>query len=184
MRRVIIAIGMAMLAQGADAHDIKKCFAYQTKSALLRKYDFKYLAPSTHPSDFKNCSVPTDTTSKEGISKFSTESSTQGSTMSLDPAVSTNSITGETQFISSFGECSMLGMIERDDKRDAFVASNWEAIRQEIALGHGENLATVAYLGGIAPAAYDAYVEALRARYPTLNGPEQLVYALNDVRTL
>lgn len=173
MSKYALVAVSAFLAWNAAAYDIKKCFSFQTKRAMFRKYDLKYLAPSTHPSDSVNCSIPTDTTSKEGLTKYSSQSSTQGSTISLDPGVSTNNVTGSTQFTSSFGECAMFGY-QSTDRRDAFIASNWDSLREEIALGDGDHLAALADLSGCSPEFYDVYVDGLRGRYASIAGPMEL----------
>jgi hypothetical protein len=180
MSKYALVAVSAFLAWNAAAYDIKKCFSFQTKRAMFRKYDLKYLAPSTHPSDSVNCSIPTDTTSKEGITKYSSQNTTQGSTMSLDPGVSTNGVTGSTQFTSSFGECAMFGY-RSAGRRDAFIASNWDSLREEIALGDGDHLAALADLSGCSPDIYDVYVDGLRVRYARLASPMALATELDGM---
>ena len=51
-----------------------------------------------------------------------------------------------TSYISSTGECSMIGQAERDKK--VFLVYNFDAIKEEAAIGEGEYLETYAELSG------------------------------------
>jgi hypothetical protein len=181
MFRILTAVVVFMTFQDAYGYNMKKCFDYQTKSATWRKYDFKYLAPTTHPSDSVNVSVPTDTTSKEGLSKWSNQNSIQGSTMMIDPGVSTKSSTGQSQFISSWGECSMLGYKDQLQKRNNFVAGNWEELHSEIAIGRGAHLQTLLSMSGCRESLQIAVLANLRQNYQSYTDAADFVSYLDQL---
>jgi hypothetical protein len=181
MSRLLAAVFLFMTAHEAYAYNMKKCFEFQNKGATFRKYDFKYLAPTSHPSDSVNVSVPTDTTSKEGISKWYTQNSIQGSTMMIDPGVSTKGTTGNSQFSSSWGECSMLGYKDSAQQRNNFIASNWEELQSEIAIGQGKHLSALLALSGCPETMQPAIQADLRQQFSSYNDAVELAQHLDSV---
>lgn len=131
MKFVVIVLGLLMSVVNASAIDMAKC------SALLNKGWYKTY-------EYAGIDQPlTKATKKHGMSKATSVTSTEGSTASLDPGYTTNVSTSQTQGISSYGDCSLIGRLEIKERRDLYFAQNREEALKEVALGGGEHLRVI-----------------------------------------
>lgn len=161
MRNLYIALVLLALAPAARAYDFDKCFKRQTELALYRKYDYKYAGPWW---------ITCRTSGKESSFAVSSESSTEHSTMSLDPGVSTGDMTSSSQFSSSWGECAAWGKTKKQRERESFVAQNLDDLKRDVAFGRGETLDALAYYSDCDGGAQWRFAAALQDGYADLAG--------------
>jgi hypothetical protein len=131
----LAAIFLFTLVSKAHAFDSDKCHKV-TNQGWWRQYDY------VPPIGFK---ISTDHTHKDGVSSTS-KATTQNSTASLDPGVTTHQSQSDMQYTSSYGDCRWLGMNELKDERERFVALNLEQIKKEASVGGGAHIKTLASL--------------------------------------
>ena len=79
-----------------------------------------------------------------------THPSTENSTATVDPGVSTGATTGTTQSFSSYGDCSYWGAIKESlhgSYRHIYIRENLDGIKKQAALGSGgEHMASIAVM--------------------------------------
>lgn len=109
------------------------------KKGMFKKYDVNYT--SIEFISFR-------TSSEEGSIKVSSASSTQNSTMSVDPGISTGQTESTTQFSSTYGDCSIWASNQKWLRREHYVAENSDRLKVDIAKGEGEYLETLMHLSG------------------------------------
>lgn len=64
------------------------------------------------------------------------------------------------------------GQLKADQKVNAFVALNFENLKQDMAQGHGEYLISLSQLLGVSPARREVFYSYAQSRYPLMNtGP-------------
>ena len=129
-----VLLFVALFAFNAHGYDDKKCFKFYTKNGM-RKYDYF--------GDFS-----TEASKKYGSSKATSQSTTQSTTMGVDPMVYTGQSTSTVQYLSSWGECRLIGLNNEQLQRESYIARNLEEIKQEVALGNGEHLQALFVLSG------------------------------------
>lgn len=115
-------------------------FAYATKCGQLiynkhgmfRKYDY---LPLNLSEAFK----------KHGFSSTS-GATTESSTASTDPGVSTGVSDSQTQSLSTKGDCKWGGFFSAADRQDfeKYVEQNMHEIKNQISLGQGGHIETIA----------------------------------------
>jgi hypothetical protein len=135
----------------------------------------------------------TNGTKRDGSSKYSSDSSTENSTYTVDPGASTRISTAGTQGISSWGECSLFAK-EMKKERDFYIAQNMDELKKEIARGQGEHIQVLAFYSFCDAAALPALSSELRSDFPAIvrlrNEQEfslkvdQLIQAKPDLRSL
>ena len=86
----------------------------------------------------------TKSTKKEGSTKGSTVTSTEGSTASVDPKYWMHVTSFWGQYFTSTGPCAMLGLNELYERRDRYYGQNREEILREVSKGTGEHLRVLA----------------------------------------
>jgi hypothetical protein len=94
----------------------------------------------------------------------------------------TSNITGTTSGKSWFEG----GLVKKDQAVNAFADLNFENLKQDMAAGHGEYLASLGSLMGIAPAHEAEFFSLTQARYTTLirserTTPAEMMVALNQL---
>lgn len=94
----------------------------------------------------------------------------------------TSNVTGTTSGKSWFEG----GLVKEDQRVNAFADLNFENLKQDMAMGRGEYLASLGSLMGVAPAHQDEFFALTQAHYETLVGSEQttpaeMVVALNQI---
>lgn len=94
---------------------------------------------------------------------------------------------GTVNFLSSTSGKSWIGedgLLAQDEKVQAFVAMNFEAVKQSLARGEGEYVTALASLLGVPLEQHVAFAVLTRARYDALvpsehTTPQELVAALS-----
>lgn len=81
----------------------------------------------------------------------------------------TSNVTGTTSGKSWFEG----GLAKKDEEVNAFVDLNFDNLKQDIAMGRGEYLASLGSLMGVAPAKQDEFFALTQAHYTTLVRSEQ-----------
>jgi hypothetical protein len=81
----------------------------------------------------------------------------------------TSNITGTTSGKSWFEG----GLVKKDQEVQAFADLNFDNLKQNMAAGHGEYLASLGSLMGIAPAHQDEFFALSQTHYTTLVRSEQ-----------
>jgi hypothetical protein len=94
----------------------------------------------------------------------------------------TSNITGTTSGKSWFEG----GLVKKDQEVNAFADLNFENLKQDMAAGHGEYLASLGSLMGIAPAHEAEFFSLTQAHYATLirseqTTPAEMLVALNQL---
>ena len=94
----------------------------------------------------------------------------------------TSNITGTTSGKSWFEG----GLVRKDQEVNAFADLNFDNLRQNMAAGHGEYLASLGSLMGVAPARQNEFFALTQAHYATLVGsehttPAEMLVALNQL---
>jgi hypothetical protein len=92
----------------------------------------------------------------------------------------TSSTTGRSWFTED-------GIVRDDSKALAFTTLNFTVVKQNMAQGHGEYLASLATLLGIPADRQARFAALVQGRYPTLvrsdhSTPAQLVASLNGIK--
>ncbi len=92
----------------------------------------------------------------------------------------TSNITGTTSGKSWFEG----GLVKKEQAVQAFADLNFENLKQDMAMGRGEYLASLGALMGVAPARQDEFFALTQAHYTTLvrsnqTTPSELLVALN-----
>jgi hypothetical protein len=94
----------------------------------------------------------------------------------------TSNITGTTSGKSWFEG----GLVKKDQEVNAFADLNFDNLKQNMAAGHGEYLASLGSLMGVTPAHQNEFFALTQAHYTTLVGSEQttpteMLVALNQI---
>jgi hypothetical protein len=97
--------------------------------------EYKYLGGGEGQS-----SATSQGTRHDGSTKASSQSSSEQSTGSFDPKVTTNNTVSSTQYSSSFGDCDSFALNTIRQERDNYIALNTDELKKEIAVGHGQFL--------------------------------------------
>lgn len=116
-----------------------------------------------------NSKAMTAETKSSGTTKATSRMSTEGSTAIVDPKYTTNVSMSGSQGTSSWGQCSVFGLIERRDQRDLYVAQNFEQIKKDMANGNGEHLKTLAWYALCEDDASENYFQALQSNFEKLS---------------
>ena len=95
-----------------------------------------------------------------------------------------SNITGSTSGKSWFEG----GLVKKDQEVNAFADLNFDNLKQDMAAGHGEYLASLGSLMGVMPARQNEFFALTQAHYTTLVGSEQttpveMLVALNQILT-
>lgn len=132
MRTLVFVFSVMIFSFSAQAINLSAC------SGLLNKgwyKTYKYMGID-QPA--------TKATKAQGTTKGSSAITTEASTASLDPKYWSNVSTSNTQSISSYGQCSALGMLELKEKRELYFVQNRDIIEEEMSQGKGLHLEVLA----------------------------------------
>jgi hypothetical protein len=172
MRNILalcVLLGVAF-AQVALA-DYYSCPKKVYSEGWLRKYDYK---GETWAAD----------THKGGAFVSTSHVSTESTTSSVDPGVSTGEMISSSQYTSSWGECAMIDQVIAMNMREDYIDQNLGEIKKEIAQGTGYHIDSLANLSGCSDAAAVTWAEALQAHtgefYDSADG-HAFVKVLNNV---
>lgn len=121
----------------------KECMKQMYSKGLFKEY--KYL-----PKGFG--------TFKESESSGWT---TDGTTASTDPVISSKVWVGQTQSYSSWGKCAFIGMTLHK-ARENYIAQNKDEILREIAIGKGEHLKALAFFSACSKESLSSFSGSLQ----------------------
>jgi hypothetical protein len=94
----------------------------------------------------------------------------------------TSNITGTTSGKSWFEG----GLVKKDQEVNAFADLNFENLKQDMAMGRGEYLASMGSLMGVTPAHQDEFFALMQTHYTTLvrseqTTPAEMLVAINQI---
>ena len=94
----------------------------------------------------------------------------------------TSNITGTTSGKSWFEG----GLVKKDQEVNAFANLNFDNLKQDMAMGRGEYLASLRSLMGVAPARQDEFFVLAQTHYTTLvrseqTTPDEMLVAINQI---
>lgn len=118
----------------------------------------------------KVCTKKNGSSTKESSSEASPESTTASS----DPKYTVNKLSSVSQYFSSWGPCSFIGLNDMKEQRDRYYAQNQEEILREIAMGRGEHLLVLADMSLCETTAREKFVSQLQnhmEQFINLDGP-------------
>lgn len=157
---------LALLAHSVSfAFDSSKCSSMLNKG-LYKKYKFGGVGEA-------NSKAITGETKSAGTTKATARISTEGSTAIVDPKYSTNASVSGSQGTSSWGPCSLFGLLERREQRELYVAQNFDQIKKDIANGSGEHLNTLSWYALCEDDAMAGYSQTLQDQFEVLQKSDQ-----------
>lgn len=143
----------------------RDCLQQINNRGLLRTYHLKY--------DYPFCTRTSST--NENFSKASSASSTEQSTASVDPGITTGNWESQTEYTSSKGKCGLFWSQNSSWwKRQVFVAENYPELRRDVARGDGEYLDALQHLSLCQGVSQRAFSSALKAAYRELYQSDDL----------
>lgn len=94
----------------------------------------------------------------------------------------TSNITGTTSGKSWFEG----GLVKKDQEVNAFANLNFDNLKQDMAMGRGEYLASLGSLMGVAPVRQDEFFVLTQTHYTTLvrseqTTPDEMLVAINQI---
>ena len=152
-KALMVAVSIAMgLSINFEVHaDAYTCAKKVVADGWLKKYE--YLGNTWGAN-----------TKKSGSFGSSSGSTTENSTASFDPGVTTGKYQSTTQYSSSWGECSMLEMYITRQMREDYIEQNHAEIKKQIAQGDGHHLESLAFLSGCSQVQSERWKGTLRAK--------------------
>ena len=137
MKKIVsFAVFSLFLAQANTAlADQYSCAKMVYKDGWLKTYEYK---GNTWGANTK----------KHGAVSSTVGSSTEQTTASFDPGVTTGGYMSSSQYSSSWGECSMLEYHITKQMREEYIDQNLQEIKKQVALGEGNHVDALAYLSG------------------------------------
>ena len=147
MKTGSFAIVLLLTIVASSAH-ATKCGEYiYNKQGLLRKYEYL-------PLDIS------ESTKKHGSMSSSWGASTESSTASSDPGVTTGQWNSSSQAVSSYGDCKLPMPWASRVEFQRYIAQNLNEIKREMALGKGGHLEMLATGFGCHGAGKDVFQKA------------------------
>lgn len=158
---LIALVGSAVFqVNDSHAYNWRKCRGFVVDQGF-RWRDYDYAGPGMN-------FMLTEGTNKVGSPAATAFSSTESTTASLDPGVTTRSNTSLTQYISSKDECSAYGLNQKLQERDEFLAHNLHEVKRDMARGEGEYLSSLSFLSACDETVTARFGSALKANFEKL----------------
>jgi hypothetical protein len=120
----LVVIAINLLGPQRSRADYYGCYKKIYESGWLKKYEYK---GQTWAANSKK-SGPLSSTG--GVT-------TENTTSSVDPGVTTGEISSFAQYTSSWGECAAVNMEISMKFRDDYLEQNLHEIKKQVALGNG-----------------------------------------------
>lgn len=139
------------VAQKAQA-DRGACVKYIYSHGWWRKYKYMHL-------------TSTEMSKKNGSSTVTTQRSTEDTTASSDPGVSTGYSSSQTQSTSSWGPCAWSIFFTMLESREKYIAQNFVPVKKQMALGGGGHLAALAYFSLCEEHSQEHFSQALQRNF-------------------
>ena len=159
----LLCAGLALFGFSSVGHaDYYSCAKKVYADGWLKKYEYK--GTTWHAA-----------TQKSGPLSSTTGILVEDTTSSVDPGVSTGVVMSSSQYSSSWGECSMIDQMISKNMRDGYIEQNLPEIKQQVAMGQGYHLASLAVLSGCTGAQQATLGKELQSHvdelYDSKNGP-------------
>ena len=151
----IICAFLLFLVNGVAHADMYKCAQMVYKDGMLKKYEYK---GNTWGANTK----------KHGVFSSTTGSTTETTTASVDPGVSTKQLLSSAQYSSSWGECSAIDYEITQEFRSDYIKQNIVEIKKQISVGDGYHLASLAFLSGCKQIDRAEWTTTLQKNFETL----------------
>lgn len=133
--RYFLLIAATLLVSNVCFGNVYKCAKMVYSQGWLTKYDVK---GNTWGANTK----------KHGTTGSTVGYSSETSTASIDPGVTTGHSLSSAQYSSSWGDCNILEMEIASEVRKQYIAQNMMEIKKQVAMGSGHHLDSLAYLSG------------------------------------
>ena len=132
----VLCFALALFGFSSQSRaDYYSCYKKIYEAGWLKKYEYKGNSWSAN-------------TKKSGPLSSTAGVSTENTTSSVDPGVSTGDLMSSAQYTSSWGECAAVDMLISKNMRDGYIEQNLLEIKQQVAQGQGYHLASLAVLSG------------------------------------
>lgn len=128
---LMVLVGAPQLANA----DVYSCAKMVYKDGWFKKYE--YLGNTWGAN-----------TKKHGALSSVAGSSVEQTTSSLDPGVTTGNSVSTMQYLSSWGECSMLELHITRQMREEYIDQNMPEIKKQVAIGAGHHVDSLAFVSG------------------------------------
>lgn len=143
---------MLLLSSSALASKYTNCIKYAYSFGWWREYKAAYLGLG-------------QVTKKNNSSAVSSQGTTERSTASVDPGVSTGFSVSKVQSWSSWGKCSFLELISMLEHREKYIVQNFIEIKKQMALGKGQHLEVLTYFSGCGKQAVGPMAKTLQGNF-------------------
>ena len=134
MNKIIIMLALVCIPGVAWA-DYYGCAKMIYADGWLKKYDYKGQTWGAN-------------TKKSGAFTSTTHVSTENTTSSVDPGVTSGHVVSTSQYTSSWGECAAVDIEISMQFRDDYIKQNLHEIKKQVALGQGYHVEGLAVLSG------------------------------------
>lgn len=152
-----------LFTSGVAHADMYKCWKMVYKEGLFKKYE--YLGNTWGAN-----------TKKHGAFSSTAGSTTEHTTASVDPIITSKELLSTAQYSSSWGECAAIDYEVTQEFRTKYIEQNIVEIKKQISVGDGYHLASLAFLSGCQQIDHDSWVESLRSNieqfYDTTSGQQ------------
>lgn len=152
---MIVCAMLLFFVNGVAHADLYKCAQMVYKDGMLKKYEYK---GNTWGANTK----------KHGVFSSTTGSTTETTTASVDPGVSTKQLLSTTQFSSSWGECAAIDYEITQEFRSNYIKQNIAEIKKQISVGDGYHLASLAFLSGCKQVDRTGWIDTLQKNFEPL----------------
>ena len=157
---LLVLVSLWPLQSRADYYGCNKMIY---EAGWLRKYDYKGQTWAAG-------------TKKSGPTSSTVHVSTENSTSSVDPGVTTGHWTSSSQYTSSWGECAAVDIEIAQQFRDQYIDQNLHEIKKQVAAGTGYHVEALAVLSGCKGPGSSAWGQTLQRHtgdfYDTDSGRE------------
>lgn len=135
--------------------DMYKCAQMVYKDGMFKKYEYK---GNTWGANTK----------KHGVFSSTGGSTTETTTASVDPGVSSKNLLSTTQYSSSWGECAAIDYHITQEFRGNYIKQNIAEIKKQISVGDGYHLASLAFLSGCKKIDRASWITTLQGNFESL----------------
>lgn len=155
----LLAISTLMMIPKIANADMYSCAKMTYKDGWLTKYE--YLGNTWGAN-----------TKKHGAVSSSVGSSIENTTSSVDPGAYTGKFTSSVQFVSSWGECSILDYYITKKHREDYIDQNIHEIKKQVAMGAGHHIDSLAFISGCRGISKETWSRSLQQRTAALYDAE------------
>lgn len=162
MKLFLILAILSAFSANVYALDSARCSSFVYGNGWFRKYPGLGMGEA-------GMNNMTRTTSKGSTIKGTSDYSSQFSTASTDPGVSSKATQSFTQSASSWGACKLIGSAqELRELRELYYAQNKDDFLKELAQGNGGHLEVMAFFGRCNMEAQSEFNSTMQGHYGEL----------------